>query len=155
MKAKLGIVCSVAILAAFLFGCAAPAGSSVPPLHPPTASPVQIEVSCDEFGAQKHITKDVEVTLPASLIVSLCANPTTGFQWGENAQISDNSVMSQYEHNYVAPQGEEPLVGAPGKDVWTFKSLKKGTTTITMEYSRPWEGGEKGEWTYTLNVIVK
>jgi hypothetical protein len=28
-------------------------------------------------------------------------------------------------------------------------------TIYTMEYSRPWEGGEKGEWTFTLTVIVK
>jgi len=24
-----------------------------------------------------------------------------------------------------------------------------------MEYSRPWEGGEKGVWTFNLSVTVK
>ncbi len=36
-----------------------------------------------------------------------------------------------------------------------FKALKKGSSTIYLEYSRPWEGGEKGEWTCTVNVVVK
>jgi len=53
----------------------------------------------------------------------------------------------------VAP--ETSLVGAPGKEVWTFKALKKGTTKIAMEYSQPWEGGEKGGWTFNLTVVVK
>jgi len=54
----------------------------------------------------------------------------------------------------VSPENKG-LVGAPGEEVWTFKALKKGTSTIALEYSRPWEGGEKGEWTLNLTVIVK
>ena len=144
MKVNVGLVLGLILPAILLFGCAAP-----------TPGETLIEVSCDEFMAENHITWDIEITLLGSLVVSLCANPTTGFQWTENAQIGDTSVMSQYEHNFAAPQSEEITVGASGKDVWTFKSLKKGTTTIIMEYSRPWDSREKGEWTYTLKVTGK
>jgi inhibitor of cysteine peptidase len=85
--------------------------------------------------------------------VTLCSNPTTGFQWSKNADIADETVLQQYEHNSIPPEGTE-VIGTAGKDVWSFKSMKAGTTTISFEYSRPWEGGEKGEWTFELNVVV-
>ena len=156
MNKKSTIISGIALLVILPIGvisCSNEVGAVMPPLDRPPA-PVIIEISCDEFGAQKHITKEVEISNPSSQIVILCANPTTGFQWTETAQISDETVIYQYEHNFVPPD-EEDVVGAPGKDVWTFKTLKEGTSTITFDYSRPWEGGEKGEWTFTLVVIVK
>jgi inhibitor of cysteine peptidase len=114
---------------------------------------VSIEVPCDDFTNQSHISKDVTVTAGGSLNVTLCSNPTTGFQWVENATISDQTVVNQTSHQFVAPEDQE-LVGAPGEEVWTFEALRKGKSTVSMEYSRPWEGGEKGEWTFTLNVTV-
>ena len=115
-----------------------------------------IELSTDDFMAQNHITKDIELIRPGSLIVSLGANPTTGFQWGETAEISEPAVVAQVSHNFVEPQaGGEPVVGAPGKDVWVFDSQKEGAATIKISYGRSWEGGEKDEWTLTINVTVK
>ena len=102
----------------------------------------------------QHISKEVEVPAGGSLTVTLCSNPTTGFQWSESAQISDESVLEQVDHEFVPPEAEN-IVGGAGKEVWTFKALKKGTTEVSMEYSRPWEGGEKAEWTFTVTVVVK
>jgi predicted secreted protein len=47
------------------------------------------------------------------------------------------------------------MVGAAGKDVWTFNSKAAGTTAIKFSYSRPWDGGEKDTFTLTINVNVK
>jgi len=156
MNKKSAIICGIALLSILpisVLSCSKEVGAVMPPLDRPPALDI-IEISCDEFGTQKHITKEVEIPNPSSQIVILCANPTTGFQWTESAQISDETVIYQYEHNFVPPD-EENVVGDPGKNVWTFKTLKQGTSTITFNYSRPWEGGEKGEWTFTLVVIVK
>jgi inhibitor of cysteine peptidase len=88
--------------------------------------------------------------------VTLCSNPTTGFQWPEKAQISDTTVLEQKDHKFIGPESEAPPPpGTPGQEVWTFKTLKEGSSTIFFEYSRPWEGGEKGEWILTVDVIVK
>jgi inhibitor of cysteine peptidase len=119
-----------------------------------------IEISTDEFAAQNNIVKDIELSYPGSLTVSLGSNPTTGFQWGEEAAIAQvikgEPIIEQVSHEYVEPQqGEEPLVGAPGKDVWGFDTKGTGTTTLKFSYSRPWEGGEKDAWTLTVNVTVK
>jgi predicted secreted protein len=56
----------------------------------------------------------------------------------------------------VEPKEGEPLrVGAGGKEFWNFKALKKGTSVLSMEYSRPWVGGEKGVNKFSLTVIVE
>ena len=139
MKPKLILTC--ATLGIFLFLCACSSGAS-------------IDVSCDDFMKQQHISKQTEVAAGESFTVTLCSNPTTGFQWSESAQISDRAVLEQADHEFVAPEAKG-MVGAAGKEIWTFEAVGKGTSTISMEYSRPWEGGEKAEWTFNLTVIVE
>ena len=118
------------------------------------AEQAQVSVDIDDFMEQKHISKEVEVAVDGSLTVTLGSNQTTGFKW-ELAEITDESVLEQVgEQEYVVPEGEAPP-GTGGEEVWTFKALKKGTTEISMEYSRPWEGGETAEWTFDLTVVVK
>lgn len=126
--------------------------NNVPPLDDGVTS-VQIEFTYDQLLNQKNITKEVEVTFPGSLILTLGSNQTTGFQWQENAKIGDTGVLSQYSHQFVEPQSG--LIGAAGKEVFVFKTLAKGTSTIQLQYSRPWEGGEKAEWTIDLTLVVK
>jgi len=111
------------------------------------------EISYDVFLSEKHITKEIEINYPGSLTVSLASNPTTGFQW-EEVKIGDSSVLSEYEHHFVPPEATG-VVGASGKDVWTFKPITRGTSTLIFEYSKSWEGGEKDEWTLGLTVVVK
>lgn len=115
-----------------------------------------IEVSCNDFNKEQHIKQEAEVAVGDLFTVSLCSNPTTGFQWSESAQISDQTVLQQKEHNFIPPKDSKPPVtGAAGQEVWTFNVLKEGTSTISMEYSRPWQGGEKAEWTFELTVMAK
>ena len=154
MKVKIGLVSALVIPAILLLGCSTqPESEPTLPVNPP--GHISMGADYDDFQTENHITTDIDIALSGTLEVNLYSNPTTGYQWAENADISDTTVISQDEHNYVAPQdSEEPVVGAGGKDVWTFKSLKKGQTTISMRYNRPWES-DTGEWTYTLNVTVK
>lgn len=141
MKLRIIPVFALLTLSLWLASCSPSPGTSV-------------EVSCDDFGKQQHISKEVQVTAGDSFTVTLCSNATTGFKWSEPAQISDQTVLQQTGHEFVAPEAKG-VVGAARKEVWTFKALKKGTSTVSLEYSRPWEGGENGEWTFNLTVVVK
>jgi inhibitor of cysteine peptidase len=141
MKSKLIIVGLTIVLALCLLACS------------PASKEVSVEVSIDDLMSQKHISQQVEVPAGGLLTVVLGSNPSTGFQWTGEAQISGPGVVEQVDHEYIMPDIEMP--GAAGQEIWTFDALKAGKTTISLEYSRPWEGGEKGEWTYTLNVTVK
>jgi len=121
-----------------------------------TTEPASIEVSCDDFISTKHISQKIKVNAGDSLKVVLCSNPSTGFQWSETAEISDQNILEQVDHKFVMPESEPlPPPGTPGQEVWTFKALNEGKSTISLEYSQSWEGGEQGEWTYTLTVTVK
>ena len=142
MKSNLILAGALVAISVFLFACS------------PSVNQASVELSCDDFVKQQHITKEVEVAVGDSLTVTLCSNPTTGFQWSESPRISDQAVLEQVDHKYVPPESEN-IVGGSGKEVWTFKVLKQGTTQVSMEYSRPWEGGEKEEWTFNLTVTVK
>jgi len=118
------------------------------------ATGTSVSVSCDDFGKQNNITKQLTVAVGSSFTVTLCSNATTGFSWSESAKISDPAVVQQLTHEKVAPENTG-LVGAPGTEVWTFKALKKGTSNIEMQYSQPWEGGQKGAWTFQLAVTAQ
>ncbi|MFC2033282.1 protease inhibitor I42 family protein [Chloroflexota bacterium] len=115
-----------------------------------------VEVSCDEFYDNHNINTILEVQVGETFDVKLCSNPSTGFQWSEDSQISDTIVLKQESHEFIGPESEPPPPpGTPGQEIWSFKALKKGSSTIYLEYSRPWEGGEKSEWTLAVDVTVK
>ncbi len=141
MKAKLILMGIVVVALLSLVACSS------------AAEQAEVSVDIDDFMEQKHISKEVEVAADGSLTVMLGSNPTTGFKW-ELAEITDESVLEYVDDEYVPPE-DTGVVGAGGKEVWTFTALKKGTTEVSMEYGRPWEGGEKAEWTFVLTVVVK
>lgn len=142
MKSRLIPICVMVALSLFLLACS------------PTAKQGAVEISCDDFYEQNHISRAVEVATGDSFTVTLCSNQTTGFSWSEQAQIGDQTLLQQTGHEFISP-GEKGLLGAAGEEVWTFQALNKGEATVSMEYSRPWEGGEKGTWTFNLTVVVK
>ena len=123
-----------------------------------SASSSSLELTCNDFREQQHIKKDLTMSIGDEITISLCSNPSTGFQWLEQSTISDNKIVQQTGYQYVAPRGkggQPPAPGSAGNSVWTFKALESGEVTIDMEYSRPWEGGEKKQWTCELSVKVK
>ena len=124
----------------------------------PTPKQVSVDVSWDDFKkeGQQHISQEVGVAVDGSLTVALYSCPSEGRQWSE-AQISDQTVLQQTDHKLVMPKPETPPVpGTPGQEVWTFEALKEGMSTISMEYTHPWEGGEKEPMlTFVLTVTVK
>jgi predicted secreted protein len=169
---KKTLICGLVIilmLPLLVLGCQKEEPTVEPTVQPTTSNTtstnsqekvVTIEISTDEFMAEKDIVRDVELTHPSSLMVILGSNPTTGFQWAEEAAIAmllkGELVLEQVSHEYIEPeQGEEPIVGAAGKDVWLFDTKATGPTTVVFSYSRPWEGEEKDEWTLKLSVTVK
>ena len=158
-----------------------PAGSPESPVVPPTTpepiivtpeepSPTDVDVSdypsyttisisIGTFQNQPHIDAVMNAAVGEELTVTLGSNQTTGFRWSESAEISDRTVVRQVNHWYQSLGGKEyetpPPPGTSGEEVWIFKALKKGTTTIYMEYSRPWIEEDIGHWTVTITANIK
>ena len=131
------LIAVVAIMSLGLFGCssAGPVASSA--------------VSVDDSSSGKQ----VEIAAGGTLTVTLESNQTTGFQW-ELKSVGDTSVLQSQGGTYNAPE-DTGMVGAGGEEVWTFKALKSGTSSLSMEYSQPWDGGTKAGQTFDLTVVVK
>jgi predicted secreted protein len=121
------------------------------------SSPSQVEIDCEAFFENNHLDDEIAVSVVDEFMVMLCSNPSTGYQWSEDAEIADNEVVKQVDHEFLMPAELDPPPppGTPGVEVWTLSALVRGSTTIDFDYSRPWEGGEKSTWTFRLNVAME
>ena len=145
MKTRLSVVALIAVASALFFslGCAG------------LQNQVSIAVSCKDFEANPNINKEVQVSEGGTVTVTLCSNPTTGFQWEQEIYCPlIGTIITEEDHKFIPPAATAG-VGAAGQEVWTFRSVNKGTATVNLAYSQPWEGGQKGAWTYNLVVTAK
>jgi predicted secreted protein len=113
-----------------------------------------LTLTYDDFTQSKNQARTIDSAHTGNaLVITLPSNATTGFQWALSG-ISDKSVVVQEgKSQYELP--DSTLAGAGGQEIWTFKTLKRGTSTISLEYSQAWTGGIKGIWTLTVSVTVK
>jgi len=140
MKLRISLVLAIFTTAIILSSCFV------------TSRDIGVEISCDDFTESPHsIINDFEVEIGDKITVELCSNRTTGFEWGYEMTVEN--VVKEEDHDFEPPEGDVP--GAAGIEVWTFEAFEKGTTEVLMEYSQPWEGGLKSEWTYSFTVTVE
>ena len=151
-RAKWYLVLLLVGILLFVGGCTEEPSPPVLPVTPTGYSDVCIPIG--EFQNQPHIDAVMHGVVGGELTVTLGSNPTTGFQWSENAEISDESVIKQVSHMFVGPGIDKPP-GTPGEEVWIFKALKRGTTTTFLEYSRPWVEKDALHWTVTITTNIK
>ncbi len=107
------------------------------------------ELSVDIASSGKELT----LAVGGTLTVTLESNVTTGHRWDENVNIGATTVMRQTNHKYQSPA--TPIPGAGGREVWKFKALKAGKSTISMVYKRPFEPNSPPARTFTLTVVVQ
>ena len=120
-------------------------------------SALGVEISCGEFDQEAFITENLTINSGEEFTVKLCSNPSTGFQWSEMPENANPEILSQSSHDFSI-QGDNgtPLPpGTPGFEIWTFTANGTGQVQLYFEYSRNWEGGDKGIWTVTLDVTVQ
>ena len=94
----------------------------------------------------------LEIGKGEPLTITLDANPTTGFEWQLAAPL-DAKVMKLIGHDFRP--SDTSRVGSGGTDVWTFKAIGTGSTTITLEYRRPWEKDVPPAGRKTFPVVVR
>ncbi len=112
-----------------------------------------IDISYDDFQAQKQLSRSVTMNVGDTLKISLASNPSTGFQWAEKLLISEPKLLTQTGHEAMPSAANRP--GAAGTEVWTLEAKAPGNTTVSSTYGRPWPGGEKDAWVFSANVTVE
>ena len=78
----------------------------------------------------------IDVAVDDTFVIELEANPSTGYSW-ELAGPLDEAVVVALGSDHEAGEGD--AVGAPGTQELSFKAVGEGTTTIALQYVRPWE----------------
>ena len=145
---KVRILGALAIMAAPLLACSSTAEE--PKSGPRTET---IQISYDDLLNQKQISRSTSLAVGDFLQVSLGSNPSTGFTWEEKLLVSDPKVVAQTGHEVIAPKQGQP--GAAGSEVWMLQALAPGNTTVSTTYGRPWPGGEKDSWVFSVNITVQ
>ena len=80
--------------------------------------------------------KPITVQPGKTFTLSLDSNPTTGYRW-QLAKPLDEQHVKLITNEYQRPATR--LMGAGGKETWTFKALTEGNTEIHLKYVRPWQ----------------
>ena len=113
---------------------------------------VVVSVASFCFAEKSKQAKVIEVQAGQNFTITLKANATTGYQW-QFAKPLDESIFQLISSEYLADKTK--LVGAGGKQVWIFKALKAGQTTISLKYVRPWEKNTLPQNEEFYLVIIK
>lgn len=95
----------------------------------------------------------VKATMP-EFTLRLKANPTTGYRW--TVKQYDTRLLTLVKNEFLAPKRNR--LGAGGIELWTFKVnvvafAVPTTTTVTMEYARPWE--KRAGTVLSFTIITK
>ncbi len=120
-----------------------------------TTGETRLSVTCDEFSAAQDpdtgkaaAAREAWVRVGNTVTLTLCSNASTGFSW--RALKYDHAALALKKHWSTPPKA--PVPGAAGTESWTFRVLRARNSTVAVEYSRPWTGGEKAVWSLTLRV---
>ena len=113
-----------------------------------SCSPQQQEVKAgiDNNGHEMQLKKG------QTLVVTLEANPTTGYSW-EVVEPFDEQVLRQVGEAEF--KQESNALGAGGVQILRFEAVNAGKTTLKLVYHRPWEKDVEPLETYSLQVVVR
>jgi predicted secreted protein len=93
----------------------------------------------------------IETGVGREFKVILEANPSAGYHWETLGEL-DGSIVELVSRGYRA---DEPVMpGSGGSDVWVFKAVGAGETTITLGYYPP-DPSAEAQQTRTFTVIVR
>jgi len=134
-NSRMGVLCVGALAAAVLLAAAslAACGSSGGGGSP--ATPKTIEITP---VAQTGTTVDAAVG--DTIVVSLEANPTTGYTW----ELTAGDTIEVVSSKYVADPNPDELSGAGGTQIVTLKVTKAGTSDLTGMYRQQWNSPSPG-----------
>jgi inhibitor of cysteine peptidase len=88
------------------------------------------------------------------LVVTLPSNPSTGYSWTIST-APDGAVLTQNgELTYAAMNPDVVMPGSGGTETVRFTATAAGTTTIVLDYRRPWETDVPPVDTVTIDITV-
>lgn len=96
--------------------------------------------------------KTIKTEIGSEFIIALDSNPTTGYSW-DFADEFDPTILTLLNARFQPP--ETQLKGAGGTQYWTFRTIKKGKTGISLKYFRSWKKDMPPAREVVFTVIVR
>ncbi|MGD2146181.1 MAG: C1 family peptidase, partial [Anaerolineae bacterium] len=93
------------------------------------------DIVLTEEDAGHHI----ELVEGQVLVVSLQANPSTGYLWEIDEVTADRGIRQLGSSTF---QPESDLIGSPVRQIMRFAMVEAGKGTLPLVYHRPWESKE-------------
>ncbi len=97
--------------------------------------------SCSGIGdilTEKNNGGSIDMEVNDLVNIELESNPTTGYGWFLSEE-TDGSIISLIDSGFIQPKKDKKLMGAGGYEVFSFKAVSNGKTSIILNYERPWE----------------
>ena len=128
----------------FLFtGCTSSSSTPTPTLPPTAETPNTLPEPTDH-------TQLITVKAGETFDLVVPTNSSTGYRWNIVPAL-DETIVQFVEQNYIA---EQPVIpGSGGVEVWTFRAVNAGDTTIVLGYYPPSNSNDPDEVvTFSIHV---
>jgi inhibitor of cysteine peptidase len=89
------------------------------------------------FAVSQGSETRISVKTSQDFCLKIESNPSTGYGW-ELDQPLDETMLELVGRDVEQPRAST-MAGAPQFEIWAFRALKTGETTIFLKYVRPWE----------------
>mgnify|MGYP000048467396 CR=1 FL=1 len=109
--------------------------------------------AADNTLTEKNNGNSINLKAGDTVVIKLESNPTTGYSWILDEK-TDTSIVSAADSEYVQSVKDEELVGAGGHEIFTFKAISKGKTSIVLNYERSWEEDEEPLEIFEIDISV-
>ena len=138
---RISIVFALTIL---MTSCTTFSFTPTPTLPPTAETPNSLPEPTDP-------TQLITVASGEAFDIVLPSNSSTGYRWNVIPELDEN-IVQFVEQGYIA---EQPVIpGSGGMDIWTFRAVSPGETTIMLGYYPP--GNETDpEETITFSIHVE
>jgi inhibitor of cysteine peptidase len=81
--------------------------------------------------------KTINLDTSLVLVITLPANPTTGYGW--MVSTIDSTIIVQTGEREFVKDTSIKRMGQPGKQVLRFVGVSQGTANLQLQYKRAWE----------------
>ena len=144
MEVTLKRISFLLLVTILLTGCASSAFTPTPTLPPTAETPTTLPEPTDP-------TQLITVKAGETFDLVLPSNSSTGYRWDIIPEL-DVNLVEFVEQGYIP---EEPIMpGSGGMDVWRFRAVNAGETTIVLGYYPPGNETDPDE-TVTFSIRVE
>lgn len=145
-------VMAVVAVAAVACGSGAPTAPAQPAEQAQTqvTEPTPLPIDEGRPEAVHEGTLEIEMRVGDTHTVALESNPTTAYGWEIGFEFDDR-YLELVERSF---EPDSDLIGAPGRELFTFRALAFGRVEFSFNYKRPWEDQVLKTGRYTFNIGV-